>query len=95
MLCRNCGELVHRSRPQNLRESFLREITPYKPYRCNTCGWRGLLATRGSARPVNPAERAHLKRTVIMWAAALLLAMGIGWVGAMQIQSSARPAVVR
>ncbi len=80
MLCRNCGELVRRSRTQNMIESLIKNITSFRYYRCDICGWRGMLASGRNKQPSNP------KRAAILWVIAVILALGIGGFGAMQIR---------
>jgi len=80
MLCRNCGELVRRSRTQNAMESLIKNITPFRYYRCYVCGWRGMLASGRNKQPSNA------KRMAILWTIAVILASGIGGFGAMQIR---------
>jgi len=60
-------------------ESLVKNITPFRHYRCDACGWRGMLASRKNEQPP------RIKRVVMIWAIALILASGIGLFGAMQI----------
>jgi predicted RNA-binding Zn-ribbon protein involved in translation (DUF1610 family) len=40
--CPKCGsEEVHRSRAKTRWETWRKEITGKRPYRCHKCGWRG------------------------------------------------------
>lgn len=40
--CPKCeSENIHRSRSRTRWETWRREITGKRPYRCQTCGWRG------------------------------------------------------
>jgi len=40
--CPQCqSEVIHRSRTRNRWESWRKEITGKRPYRCHACGWRG------------------------------------------------------
>ncbi|MCG3162605.1 MAG: hypothetical protein JMDDDDMK_03898 [Acidobacteria bacterium] len=76
MVCPSCGEYAHRSRSRNFRESFLKYVSPLRPYRCPSCGWRGYAA---------PARINFAKidrRAVFVWIAGMLLAVAVGFFGA-------------
>lgn len=49
--CTACGCFAHRSRSRGLIEGTIMRVTPYKRYRCSSCGWRGW------ARPMRPPIR--------------------------------------
>ncbi len=42
--CKAAGTL-RRSRGRNTKELIIKKLTPFKFYRCRTCGWRGVLST--------------------------------------------------
>ena len=47
--CPSCqSEDIHRSRTKTLWETWRREITRKRPFRCRACGWRGWGADMGS-----------------------------------------------
>ena len=41
--CPSCSSLnsIRRSRPRNIRERLIKNLTLLAPYRCKKCGWRG------------------------------------------------------
>jgi len=40
--CPNChADDLHRSRPKTRWESWRKEVTGKRPYRCHACAWRG------------------------------------------------------
>ncbi len=45
--CPSCGayNTLHRSHVRNLSERLIKNITPYRKYRCGKCGWRGYIST--------------------------------------------------
>lgn len=45
--CPSCASIntLHRSRSRNWREAVIKNISLFKIYRCNKCGWRGYLST--------------------------------------------------
>ncbi len=57
-VCPACENHLHRSHTHGLRERFVKSFTPYRPYRCMECGWRGWLSKdrankgRGSLRVI-------------------------------------------
>jgi len=76
MVCPNCGESAFRSHSRNFRESFIKRVTPLKPYRCRDCGWRGYAA------PVKIKFAKIDHRAAFIWITGMLLAVAIGFVGA-------------
>jgi hypothetical protein len=42
--CKNPSTL-HRSRPKNMYEQIVKQMTFFKIYRCSECGWRGFIST--------------------------------------------------
>lgn len=48
LTCRKCkSDKIHRSRTRTKWESWRKEITGKRPYRCPVCGWRGWGVDRG------------------------------------------------
>jgi hypothetical protein len=41
----NVSGSLRRSRGRNLKEQMVKNLTPFKYYRCNKCGWRGTRST--------------------------------------------------
>ena len=43
MKCPSCGinGRLYRSHTNSRFESLIKDITPFKPYRCHDCNWRG------------------------------------------------------
>jgi len=43
MPCPNCGSNhIYRSHTKNVTEKLIRELFPFRYYRCHDCGWRGV-----------------------------------------------------
>ncbi len=76
MVCPDCGEPAYRSHSRNLREAFIKRVTPLKPYRCHECGWRGFAAPTKIKIPRPDGK------TVFIWIAGVLFAVAIGFFGA-------------
>jgi len=50
--CPECGSIdVHRSKPRSLTEWIKKTLGMCRPYRCRTCGWRGLGPKSARSRP--------------------------------------------
>ena len=47
-LCPNCSAPAHRAHAHSPWERLAKVFTTYRAYRCNDCGWRGLIATQRS-----------------------------------------------
>ncbi len=45
--CPSCSSLntLHRSRARSWKETFVKNTTFFRMYRCRQCGWRGYLST--------------------------------------------------
>lgn len=82
MLCPNCGEITYRSHSRNFRESVVKNVSPLRPYRCHDCGWRGY-----AAPPKMGLSRIN-RKVVFVWIAGVLLAVAVGYLGAMLNESS-------
>jgi len=41
--CPSCSSpnSLRKSRPRKTRERLIKNLTPFAPYRCKKCGWRG------------------------------------------------------
>ena len=75
MVCPNCGEVTYRSHSRNFRESFVKSVSPLRPYRCHDCGWRGY----GAPTKIKFSRTSRI--TVIAWIAGVFLAIAIGFSG--------------
>ena len=50
--CPECDSIdVHRSKPKSLAEWIKKTLGISRPFRCRTCGWRGLGPTSARSRP--------------------------------------------
>jgi len=47
-LCPDCSAPAHRSHAHSPWERLAKVLTTYRVYRCNDCGWRGLIVTQRS-----------------------------------------------
>lgn len=71
--CPGCGDHLHRSHARGLDEKLVRLITPYRTYRCHTCGWRGWVS---SSRPLFRLALGHsFFRTLVGFILALALTL--------------------
>jgi hypothetical protein len=76
MVCPDCGASAYRSRSRNFRETFIKRLTPLKPYRCHECGWRGFAAPARISFPRIDGK------VVFIWITGMLFAVAIGFFGA-------------
>jgi DNA-directed RNA polymerase subunit RPC12/RpoP len=82
MFCPQCGGRVHRSHSRNFRESAIKVISSYRPYRCSECGWRAIAA------PERNSDWSEKRRMVLFWTLGLILALAIAGYAVYDLQSA-------
>jgi hypothetical protein len=80
MICPDCYAHVRFATRLSVREKLVNSLTPYRTYRCDECHWRGSLANFGAS------IKQHLKQSTLGWVLGVILALGIAWFVADQME---------
>jgi hypothetical protein len=81
MICPDCYAHVRPASRLSVREKLIGYLTPYRTYRCDECRWRGVLTNFGSS------TRQHFKQSTLGWLIGIVLALGIAWFVADEMQA--------
>ncbi len=73
MICPECFAHVRRVNAYSLSSQLLTWLTPYDPYFCDDCRWRGMLS-RAKVR-MGP----YFQEALLGWFIGIVLAISIAW----------------
>ena len=83
MICPECYAHVYRVLAYSLRTRLFSRFTPYQPFYCRECRWRGLLLTTGARLIPN------FKQSLLGWFIGIVIAISIAWLVVGDLESSA------
>ena len=81
MDCPKCNGRTYKSYPRNLFERVLTSFTPFRCYRCEECAWRGV-------RLVLMQVGFHWQEPILGWVLGIMVALGIAWYLAYDVQTT-------